>query len=207
MNTLDPTSVQLQKMTSNAIAAVVLHNKNAVIALLKKNGVNVDGSYSDKELIVGILAAARSNARFRGELRQLMTNTMLEHKSGFTGDGFFNAMGGETNPLQTATVPSTSTSTGSSASSFFNSTNLNKLFDTGLNILSTSLQNKSNKQLADTALQIEQEKTKQAALLAANKGNATGTTGGLSTGAKIGIGIAITGLLVLLLWVIFKKKK
>lgn len=101
-----------------------------------------------------------------------------------------------------STTPSPSPSptppkTGSFLSGVFTSANVGNILNSGLGVLSTTLSNKSNKQLADTALQIEHEKTKQAALLAAGGQPSAGITKpGMSTGAKIGIALLITGVVV-----------
>jgi hypothetical protein len=113
----------------------------------------------------------------------------------------------------TTSVPKTTAPKTSTFSSVFSGQNLGNLFNTGVNTLSTLLTNKSNKDLANTALEIEKEKTQQAAMLAAaaqSGGGAAPPKKGLSTGAKIGIGVGILIVGVLVTWgaiKLLKKKK
>lgn len=96
------------------------------------------------------------------------------------------------------------------AAGVFLKENMGTILNTGLGTISTLLTNKSNGKIADKALLIEQEKTKQAALLAAGSGLATGAgtaSTGLSTGAKIGIGVAVLAVVGVIIYFIVKKKK
>lgn len=103
-------------------------------------------------------------------------------------------------PLPSNPTPAATTS-GSSGGGFlsgvFNSSTISNILNQGVNVLSTSLQNKSNAQLANTALQIEQQKTQQAAL-AASAG--AGAKPPMSTATKIGIGLLVVVGVGLLTW-------
>lgn len=255
-------SKKVARDTQKVISLAVLQKRPELIELLKKHGVVVSSSYTDQELIIGVLQAMRTNDRFRRDLAKLLATVAGQHKEKFSGEGkFFKFTGpsmfkftgdnmfrftGETmfQLSGAATAPpdqwhgadgsgskvinqnwaranglddhesahagsSVSSSTGSK-SSFFTPDKLNTLFNTGLGILSTSLANKSNKQLADKALEIEKEKTKQAELLAAANAATAGAGSlkpGLSTGAKIGIGLGIAATVGTILYFVLRKKK
>lgn len=237
-----------QAITERAIAVAVLKKRPQVIALFKKNGIIASSSWTDHELIVGILQAMAKNERFRTDLAELLTTVTLDNKSHFTGEGMFRFTGenmfrltGATPPLagnwysadgqgmmgtvtdhptifdvgptsatpsgslpswasvtpSSATPPasaatpaanSSSGGSGSFLSGVFNASTISNILNQGVNVLSTSLQNKSNAQLANIAFQIEQQKTQQAALAAGGIGAVKPP---MSTGAKIGIGILI----------------
>ncbi len=95
----------------------------------------------------------------------------------------------------------------STLSTVLSAQNLSNLFNAGLGVLSTTLTNKSNKELAQKALEIEQEKTKQAALLAASGGLRGAASPGLSTGAKIGIGLAVAATVGTIIYLLVRRKK
>lgn len=211
--------------TRMAIGVAVDKNRPGIIALFKKHGVNINAAYSNQELIVGILQAMKSNDGFKKDLATLLAGTAMEHKSNFaegnfcfTGgsNAFFNwdgpiiPAGATTWTAPAATTPAAKS--GSALSGVFNSTNLSNLFNVGLNTLSTSLANKGTLKIAQTAKEIEQEKTKQAQLLAASgaMGAANPEKPGMSTGQLIGVTALVLVGVGLLTWgaiALFKKKK
>lgn len=139
---------------------------------------------------------------------------------GFTGkEGFFNfgptdeELGSTTStsnytPASTgSSSTSSATKTNSALSGLLTGNNLSNLFNTGLNVLSTTVSAKSNQKLADTALQIEQAKTMQAAYLAGGGYGSTLPGAGMSTGAKVAIGVLVLGVLGTVTYFIVRKKK
>jgi hypothetical protein len=79
------------------------------------------------------------------------------------------------------------------------------LLKTGIGVVATKVGSSSNQGLAQTAAQIEAEKTKQLqaqALLAKNKPATT-----MSTGAKIGIAIGAAAILGVAIYAIVKTNK
>jgi hypothetical protein len=220
---------QAKDIARKSLGLAIVKNRDKIIALLKKYGVAVDDTYSNDELIVGVLAAVQSKARFREDLTKLLTETTGEALS-FTGEEqmeFFYMANGEdpwasikaayaaNNPGQAITSGSvanlsdttTTTKQKTAIGSLLSDKNtLSNILGTGLNVLSTSLTNKSNQKLADTALAIEAEKTKQAALLAAGGSAAPGTASGWSTGAKIAVGVGAVAFVSLIVWLIVKPK-
>lgn len=212
--------------TRIAIATAVEKNRKGVVALLNKHGVNIGSNYTNQELIVGLLQAMKSNDRFKKELAALLSQTATEHKSSFaegnfcfTAGNFFAANGlnfsngdeaGIHSPDEELGISNNSSSAPTSTpdkkkSGVFSAANLNALFNTGLDTLSTILKNKSNQKLAQTAKEIEEEKTKQAAL--AGVGGGIGTKSGLSTGAKVGIALGIVAVVGTIVYLVVKKKK
>lgn len=216
-NPFNLTQVQHQKLTTDGIAAVMRKNKKGIIALLKNNGVNIDSSYDDHAIIVGVLQAVRSTGpnaqRFRTDLANLMAQMASKGMQSFTDDagtgGFYNWVDPPTDSaLAPVGAPPLNQNTGGTKTpntGIFSPNNLATIFNTGLGILSTSLTNKSNQQLAQTALQIEQEKTRQAALVGAG-GAGGGVKKGLSAGAWIAIIIGVLGLGGIIYFAFIKKK-
>lgn len=210
---------EARDITRKALGLAVAKHRNKLVALLKKHGVSADTSTDDK-LIVATLAAMRDSGRFRDDLREVLTKTTTEtvgftaeyNSFFFTGTKFFNweaSYNDLSNQLAgSSTAPaSTSTSTKSTAGQLLSDPKLiGSILNTGLTTLSNSLTAKSNQKLADTTLQIEAEKTKQAALLAQGGGAAANNPGGLSTGAIIGITLGSLALVGVVIWLVVRKK-
>lgn len=213
----------MQQIARNAIALALVKNRNSVIALLRKYGVNVDKDSSSDQLIVAILVANRDSEKFRQELKELLLKTSAGSTQNFTaerdmqffftaenGSNFFNLDREEALArLGASQTDNTETSKEKTGLGKFLSGNLDKILGTGLTTLSTVITNKSNAKLADKAIALETEKTKQAQLaaLAAGATSVPGSGKSMSTGAKIGIGIAAVALLGTLVYFIVRKKK
>jgi hypothetical protein len=198
------TTTQTQDLTRKAIALAVVRQRDKIIALLKKHGVTVDASNSDDELIVALLQAIKHSQRFRQDLKTLLVQVTPGNTQNFTGEDnffftgeskFFNADSGDSG--------GSSTSSSKTALGSFLSGNLDKILGTGLDTISSTLKAKADQKLADKALAIEAEKTKQAAL-AAQQSNRS-TTAGLSTGAKVAIGVGAAAVIGLIIYLVVKK--
>jgi len=233
MNKMQMKFSKAQDITRKALGMAILKNRDKVIALLKKYGVAVDNSYSNDELIVGVLTAVQANARFRQDLSNLLTQTTSESLS-FTGESgmqFFyaagdaeatdpwasitnfyaknnpgQAIGGNNGPV--ANIPTSTTTTQKSAlgSLLSDKNTLSSILNTGLSTLSTSLTNKSNQKLANTALAIETEKTKQAQAAVAGGGAVPGKGAPMSMGLKIGLAVGGAVLLTFVIVMLVKPK-
>lgn len=192
--------------STKAIGLAIAKNRDKIIALLKKYGVNVDKSFADDKLIVAVLVANKQNKRFQADLKELLKETVKSHKS-FTGEYPFFGFNfpGEDPDAETPATTTTTTKPKTAAGSFL-ANNLDSLLNTGLSTLSSVITNKANQKLLNQSLAIETEKTKQAALLAAGGGSGAGTTKtGLSTGAKIAIGVGVAAVIGVIIYVVVKK--
>lgn len=210
------TTSKAQEITRKALGIAIARNRSRIIALLKKYGVAIDDSYSDDELIVGVLTALKTNNRFKKDLGDLLYETTSDAMKSFTGEEgqqFFGFVSAATLAEAAASQENTTTApTGTQKEKtalgglFADKNTLSSILNTGLGVLSTSLTNKGNQKLANTALAIETEKTKQAALAAGAGGNGLpGAQQGLSTGAKIAIGVGIAAVLGTIIYFVVKK--
>jgi hypothetical protein len=233
MNKIQMKYSKAQDITRKALGMAILKNREKVVALLKKYGVAVDSSYSNDELIVGVLTAVQANARFRQDLGNLLTQTTSESLN-FTGESgmqFFyaagdpessdpwasitkayaqnnpgQAIGAGSGPVANTTTPTTTTQKSALGSLLSDKNTLSSILNTGLSTLSTSLTNKSNQKLAKTALAIETEKTKQAQAAVAGGGAAPGTRAPISMGLKIGLAVGGAVLLTFVIVMLVKPK-
>lgn len=218
MGTIKMKTSEAAEITRRAIGLAIVKNRDKIISLLKKYGVAVDKSYSDDQLIVATLVGIRSNAKFKNDLRDLLADTTSEtvgftaeyNSFFFTGkESFFNLVSYDSAASEQAVKGTTGSATKEKTalgSLLSDKNTLTNILNTGLNVFSTSLTNKGNKELADKALQIEVEKTKQATLAAQNN-NAGGGSGvaGLSTGAKVAIGVGVLAVVGVIIYFVAKK--
>ncbi len=198
-------NINAHDFSTKAIGLAVAKQRDKVIALLKKYGVNIDKDYNDGKIIVAVLVANRTNPRFRSDLKELLKQTIESNKKSFTGEYPFFGVG-YYNPDEGSELTTTSTTTKpKTAVGNFLSNNMDSLLNTGLSTISSVITNKSNQKLAEQALAIETEKTKQAALLAAGGGAGVNQKTGLSTGAKVAIGVGAAAVIGVIIYLVVKK--
>lgn len=193
---------QAAEISSQSLAAAMATNRNKIIALLKKHGIAVDQSYKDQAIILAVLMAMRDQkmgTAFTNDLKGILVNNKPVLNFTAESETFFRNVTGDTGSSQKSTIGSLVSDPNTWSS----------ILNTGLDVLSSSVKSKSDKQLADTALKIEQEKTKQAELIAAQKagGGNGSTSSGMSTGAKIAIGVGVAVVIITIVVLVFRKKK
>lgn len=220
----------LPKKQMDVLLADMLQNDMAGIrGLLTNNGIIDVSSFSDKDTKLAFLKAIKDSASFRSDLanyltakvqgkqnfiRQPMAMDFVDQpKLGFVSTDDISTAGSAstaaTPAVGTYTAPTTTTTT--QKSSFWSTLgglaskeNLQSLFNTGLNVASTSLQNKANKESEERALELERLRLEQ---INAQKELAAsgGLKKGLSTGAWIGIGLGGVALIVTIILLTRKK--
>jgi hypothetical protein len=206
-------SENARQITHQALGAAIVHNRGQLIALLRKHGVNISESYPNSQLTVAILVATREKPRFRQDLAALLESVTKTQTKNFTAEKgmqfFFTADRGEQFSNTANRFFYNADGEDKTAAGKYLQDNLGTILNTGLGTISTLLTNKSNAKLADKALAIEAEKTRQAEL-AAQLGAQAGALGGtvkpgLSTGAKVAIGVGVAAVLGTIIYFIVKK--
>ncbi len=210
------------------IAHMFKYNMPGVRSLLSNNGVNTDGM-SDKNAQIAFLKAIKDSEPFRqsasafmADLVQTQATFIAQPLLGFVNQPQLNYVDNahlnETGPSNESgfdyTAPattSTPTTTEKTKSSFWSTLgglaskeNLQSLFNTGLNVTSTSLQNKANKESEERALELERLRLQQ--IQAQKELSQSGGGSKMSTGAIIGIvagGLLVVGLVI---WAVRKKR-
>lgn len=195
---------QAADISRKALAAAMLSHRDKIIALLKKYGIAINSSYKDRAVILAVLMAMKDpkvGVPFTNELKVIIGNAKINFTA--ENNGFFN--------LDTDATAATTTNTSGKSTLgqvVSNPTLWTTLIGSGTTILSDSLKSKNDKELAQIAKEIEQEKTKQAELLAAGKsGGSSPESTGMSTGAKVAIGIGITVFAFIVVYAVFFRKK
>jgi len=214
----------IPKKQMDVVLADMMKNDLAGIrGLLVNNGISGAVSFNDKDSKIAFLKAIKDSASFRNDLSTYLTNKLQGKHSfirqpmaqdfvdqptlSFVSTDDIATAGSATEPA-TGTVGTTTTTQKSSFWSTLgglaSKENLQSLFNTGLNVASTSLQNKANKESEERALELERLRLEQ---IQAQKDLAAsgGLKKGLSTGAWIGIGAGVVGLTVLIIVLIRKK--
>jgi hypothetical protein len=210
------------------ISYAVVTDKNGLVKLLQRNGIELPNNPSDNEVTVAVLMANNRSGVFRNELKKYLgglvpelSNYTTELGGGmnFTGtddfsftagdDSFYNATAIEKKALRTtATNPTGKTKVGialASIGSFFKDTLLTKEnINTGINIGLTSLANKTqSQQNAVTAQSLElqnyQDSLRQQLPNAAKKSNTM-------LYVWISVGVLAVGVLGFVLYKSYKKK-
>jgi len=210
------------------ISYAVVTDKNGLVKLLERNGIELPNNPSDNEVTVAVLMANNKSGVFRNELKKYLgglvpeiSNYTTELGGGmnFTGtddfsftagdDGFYNATAADKKAIRiTATNPTGKTKTGvalASIGSFFKDSILTKEnINTGINIGLTSLANKTNAQsnaVTAQSLQLQnyQDSLRQQLPNAAKKSNTM-------LYIWISVGVLAVGVLGFVLYKSYKKK-
>ena len=152
-----------------------------------------------------------------GERRHGIFGSMDDMSGGFGDQSAYNTFestadtggnGGETTTTSSAPAASTSTggsSSGSLLSGVFDSSFIKGLLTTGVGVVANKINSGTQTSLAGSALAIEQEKTKQAALQAQINGGAGAPKPVMSTGVKIAIAVGSVALLGTVVYLIARK--
>jgi hypothetical protein len=210
------------------LAEVLTNHIEDVRHLLVSNGVAGAESMGSNDLKIAFLKAIKDSASFRDSASRFLSSLVQTQANNFTGAGNLNfgigiyddptdPVPSDSNPTTTsATTPvvKPTTATGSFWSTLggvANQDNLNKLFSTGLDTLSTTLKNKANKDSEERALELERIRLEQIQaqkdlVNAGGKVPGTTTSTGLSTGAKIGIGVGGAVLIGVVIYLVVRKK-
>lgn len=197
---------EAQKITQKAIALTIKNNRLKLIALLKSYGVNMSASDSDQQIIVAVLVALKEKRFFRNDLQKLLLQTASEQTQNFTGDsGFFFSTGNQSRFFGEdggEKEPKAKTGLGK-----YLQDNMGNILNKGLDTITTVITNKSNQKLVDKAKELEEIKLQNAAIQAAGAKLGTGAEQktGLSTGAKVAIGLIAAAAAGTIIYFIVKK--
>ncbi len=83
-------AVNAQEAVRNMISYTVVTDKNSLVKLLERNGVQMPSNPSDREVTASVLLASAKSPNFKSELSTLLTNKVPKAGSdfaSFVGDG------------------------------------------------------------------------------------------------------------------------
>jgi hypothetical protein len=183
---------QLVDTTRNTILESVTNDTQAVISLLRKNGIQVPDDAQPTQVFIILIKAIKDSATVRKDY----TNYLKSYV-----DSFKNYVESYKNTVET---PAATTTKKSYQDTFFGVVfppeKLGQYLDTGINLYTTNLANQSQRQSEENALKLEQAKANTYyAQGMANVGTGGGTGAGAGAGAGGGKGKTLTYVLVGLL--------
>jgi hypothetical protein len=99
-------AISATQVTEEALSYAVITDKNGLVRLLKRNGVQLGNNASDKEVTIAVLMASAKSENFKNELADLLTKKVQEagenmsfvgtdQDFGFTGVDDFQFTGAE----------------------------------------------------------------------------------------------------------------
>lgn len=182
-------SEQILQFIRSTIAAYITGHRADAIALLRAYGAKIDDNISDQLLTMATLKAMKDNTAFRGSLQAqlhgMVMNTVSPSENririggeasalqgGVARNGFSNYTGDAYNYADAVAQPTGTTPAATTNKSYlgqvFSADTVSNLLNTGLNILTGALNNKSAQ--AGTTAALQDEAARQDALrLAAAK--------------------------------------
>jgi hypothetical protein len=214
-----------QKKLDELLGYVVNETPGDVRDLLRQNGYTGVDDLKGNDLSIAFLKAIKDNGVFRNEVADYLTG-MVQHEtsngrmnfvsSKSAGSNFnavtggmsdFSAYGGSSDASTSSTTTPAPSTGGSFWSNLGSSQNINTVLSSGLNVLSTSLVNKSNKASEERALQAKALDLQIAQTNAAAKTQAASSGKGMPGWGWALIGLAVVGGIVAIVLVKRKKSK
>ena len=224
------------QVTRSLLSYQVVNDKDSLVKLLKRNGIQMPENASDAEITSAVLLASAKSPNFKKELASLLASSakpagekfssFVGQDMGFTGiddfsftgmEGFENQVG---SPAPALKISATPTATIAPAVAAKGKTGVGKALASIGNFFKTSVLTKEN---VDTALQIGltkiNAKTQAKANQVAQEGvilqqyqdeirnqQAASQKQGLSTGAWIGIGLGVAAVVGIVIFFATRKK-
>jgi hypothetical protein len=182
---------QLVDTTRNTILESVTNDTQAVISLLRKNGIQVPEDAQPTQVFIILIKAIKDSATVRKDY----TNYLKTYVDSFKN--YVDNLNADAEGTGTTTKKSYQDTF---FGGIFPPEKLGQYLDTGINLYTTNLANQSQRQSEENALKLEQAKANTYyAQGMANIGTGGGTGAGAGAGAGGGKGKTLTYVLVGLL--------
>lgn len=158
---------QAEEAVTESVGQLVADNRKGVVKILRKNGVDVSESMSDKELLTAVYTALSASAAFGVDLKKLL---YLNAKDAYQNMGGYANAGGDlyispslgtslANLPKTGTTSTTTTTTkkpfGDFLKGIFTPETVSGLVNTGVNALSKKLTAKEDAAMLDRAIALK----------------------------------------------------
>ena len=154
---------EAQSVIEKSIGYMVYEDKSTLIALLRKNGVQVPEKVSDDDLIRMTYVAIAKSLQFKKDLAKYLESKTIEAYEGYVDEEFFNGdgKGKKVNP-NLIKQGGKGTKVGNAVRSIATQENIQTAINTGIGLLSDSLSAKADQKSIQQATQLATEKSKQA---------------------------------------------
>lgn len=212
-------NVNTLEMVQSVLALALAKDRQGLVNLMKKNGINIPDDATDDELIVAALNASRKSRYFKTDLTNYLANLTLSNREMFTSftaedEDFFNTSGdrasARTDVFTLNKSGATTTTTGGSNTTttkrtkgqgwrkigdFFKSNiltpeNINAGISTGLTLLS----NKSQQRADTTAANLAAIQMQKDSIMVTTGNKPADKKGKTLTYVLIGVGVLVIGL-------------
>jgi len=153
-----------------SIGLMVYEDKDTLIALLRKNGVQVSDNVSTDDLLNMTYVAIGNSLQFKKDLAKYLESKTIESYEGYVDEEFFNLTKEEREArrkvkkvTQTETRKEKGgTKVGLAIKSVATKENIQSVINTGLGVLSDTLTAKADRKAIQDATSLASEKSKQA---------------------------------------------
>jgi len=168
MNQLDV--YQAKDLLMQSIGLMVYEDKDTLIALLRKNGVQVSDNVSTDDLLNMTYVAIGNSLQFKKDLAKYLESKTIESYEGYVDEEFFNLTKEEREArrkVKKVTQAETrkekgGTKVGLAIKSVATKENIQSVINTGLGVLSDTLTAKADRKAIQDATSLASEKSKQA---------------------------------------------
>jgi uncharacterized membrane protein (UPF0136 family) len=136
---------QLIDITRNSIVVLIDEKKSDVIAIARKNGIDIPQDINNDELFAVVIKAMKDSVSFRKDIAKALKSTASEYSNYVDEDLYADAQS------KTAKKPYEETFFGS----IFSKERLGQIVDTGVALYSSTLANKQQRQGEQNAINYE----------------------------------------------------
>jgi len=168
MNQLDV--YQAKDLLMQSIGLMVYEDRDTLIALLRKNGVQVTDNVSTDNLLNMTYVAIGNSLQFKKDLAKYLESKANESYEGYVDEEFFNLTKEEREAKKTAKKTARTetrktqggTKVGLAVKSVATKENIQSVINTGLGVLSDTLTAKADRKAIQEATALASERSKQA---------------------------------------------
>jgi len=168
MNQLDV--YQAKDLLMQSIGLMVYEDRDTLIALLRKNGVQVTDNVSTDDLLNMTYVAIGNSLQFKKDLAKYLESKANESYEGYVDEEFFNLTKEERAAKKTAKKTARTetrktqggTKVGLAVKSVATKENIQSVINTGLGVLSDTLTAKADRKAIQEATALASERSKQA---------------------------------------------
>lgn len=160
---------QAEEAITESVGFLVANNRKGVVKILRKNGVDVNESMSDKELLTAIYTALSASTAFGVDLKKLIytsTKEAYQEMSGYANmEGLYMTPQIGSALVKTASTATTTQTTttkkpfGEFLKGIFTPETTSALINTGVNALSKKLTAKEDAAMLDRAIALKVNET------------------------------------------------
>jgi hypothetical protein len=168
MNQLDV--YQAKDLLMQSIGLMAYEDRDTLVTLLRKNGVQVEDNVSTNDLLNMTYVAIANSLQFKKDLAKYLESKAIESYEGYVDEEFFNLTKEEREAKRTAKKTAKTetrktqggTKVGLAIKSVATPENIQSVINTGLGVLADSLTAKADRKAIQEATALASERSQQA---------------------------------------------